>query len=247
MTLTILGMYRAYVSPRPSAFDSTCVRVIYFDVYDTLNDRETGILNALQPLLNQSLYAFTRHEALSFYFESETEMKERTPRAPYAQIQADTYCDVALRLGIAPVSTTDVTLFAQSAGNWPCIPDAGWLLNSLAHSPKISLAAIADVDHGFLLRTPAFPSLAPFFDSVFTWDSCRAYKPDPSAFYAPLRFYDAHVPRTHLPRVRQSAEGLGARARIGLACGLDTNPGQSCGEFDQRRRRMSCWAFRQSF
>ncbi|KAJ7630108.1 HAD-like domain-containing protein [Mycena polygramma] len=178
------GLSEPMLLATPPLFDPTCVRVIYFDVYDTLIDRETGIFSALQPLLNQSRYAFTRHEALSFYFESEMEMKERTPRAPYAQILADTYRDVALRLGIAPVSATDVSLFARSADNWPCIPDAEWLL-SIWH-------------HEFLLRTPAFASLAPFFDTLFTWDACHAYKPDPSVFYAPLRLYDAHgVPRAH--------------------------------------------------
>ncbi|KAJ7852964.1 HAD-like domain-containing protein [Mycena leptocephala] len=182
----------------PPILDVTSVRVIYLDLYDTLIDRETGIFTALRPLLERSPYEFDRHEALSFYFESEMEMKRRTPGAPYAQILADTYGDVALRLGIAPHNAADALLFAQSVQDWPCMPDAGWFLYNLACSPRLSIVAVADVDHDFLLRTPAFASLAPFFEAVFTWDVCHTYKPDPAVFDAPLRYYDAlGVSRAH--------------------------------------------------
>jgi FMN phosphatase YigB (HAD superfamily) len=153
-------------------------------------------------LLDRSPYEFDRHEALSFYFESEMEMKRRTPGVPYAQILADSYGDVALRLGLTPHNrdAADALLFAQSVQDWPCMPHAEWLLYNLARSagPRLSIVAIADVDHDFLLRTPAFASLAPFFEAVFTWDACRAYKPDPGVFDAPLRYYDAlGVGRAH--------------------------------------------------
>ncbi|KAJ6554462.1 HAD-like domain-containing protein [Mycena capillaripes] len=181
----------------PPILDINSVRVIYFDVYDTLIDRETGIFTALRPLLNRSSYGFSRREALSFFFESEMEMKYRAPGATYVQILADTYEDVALRLGITS-GATDAFLFTQSVQDWRCIPDASWFLCNLARNPRLSIVAISDVDHDFLLQTRAFASLAPFFEAVFTWDVCHAYKPDLAVFDAPLRYYDAQgVPRAH--------------------------------------------------
>jgi FMN phosphatase YigB (HAD superfamily) len=119
------------------------------------------------------------------------EMKRRTPGSPYAQILADTYGDVAQRLGLTPDNAADSLLFPQSVQAWPCMPYAVWLLYNLARNRRFSIVAIADVDHDFLLQTPAFAFLAPFFEAVFTWDACNTYKPDPAVFNAALRYYDA--------------------------------------------------------
>ncbi|KAJ7630096.1 HAD-like domain-containing protein [Mycena polygramma] len=218
----------------PPPFDITSVSVIYFDVYDTLIDRESGIFSALRPLLKQSRYAFNRKEALSFYFESEAEMKEQKPGAPYAQILANTYRDVALRLGIAPVHATDASIFAQSAANWPCITDAGWLLHNLVHNSQISLAAIADVDREFLLRTSAFTSLAPFFEAVFTWDACHAYKPATVVFDAPLLYYDSlGVPRAHSFLVSGSLlRDMEPARQVGLPAVWIRSPGSLAANLD---------------
>ncbi|KAJ7760612.1 hypothetical protein DFH07DRAFT_426848 [Mycena maculata] len=72
-------------------------------------DRESGIFTALWPLLARPSYGFNRQEALAIYFESETEMKWRTPGARYAQILTETY-DVSLRRGLAPVNAADTLL-----------------------------------------------------------------------------------------------------------------------------------------
>ncbi|KAJ7982960.1 HAD-like domain-containing protein, partial [Mycena polygramma] len=173
-------------------------RVIYFEVYGTLIDKESGIFAALQPLLKRSPYNFDRQEALSFYYESEAEVKRRTPGIRYGQILADAYDDVALRLGMTPLDSMESSAFAQSIKHWPLLPAADWCLSNLKRIPSISLVAIADVDHDCLMRTAAFTVLAPFFEAVFTWDIYKAYKPDPAAFAAPLAHYDAlGVPRAH--------------------------------------------------
>ncbi|KAF7373448.1 hypothetical protein MSAN_00554500 [Mycena sanguinolenta] len=62
------------------------VKVMYFDVHDTLIDKEQGVFEALSPLLHRSPYEFDRNEAVSFYLESELEIKKRTPAAPYTHV-----------------------------------------------------------------------------------------------------------------------------------------------------------------
>ncbi|KAJ7225693.1 hypothetical protein GGX14DRAFT_556452 [Mycena pura] len=56
---------------------------------------------------------FDRNEVVSFYLESECEVKKRTTGVPYADIMANTYDDIALRLGIEP-TRIDSLLFGKS-------------------------------------------------------------------------------------------------------------------------------------
>ncbi|KAJ7147787.1 hypothetical protein C8R43DRAFT_889361 [Mycena crocata] len=147
-------------------------QVMYFDIYGTLIDKESGIFAALGPLLSQSLYQFERREALSFYLESETEVKKRNPDASYAQILAYTYEDVALRLGIQPESTGS-SVFSRSIEGWPVIYAAEWCLATLRTITSITLIAIADVDRDSLERTASFTLLRPHVHDVFTRDRCK--------------------------------------------------------------------------
>ncbi|KAJ7117238.1 HAD-like domain-containing protein [Mycena crocata] len=171
--------------------------VIYLDVYGTLIDRETGIFTALRGLFERSPYQFERPEALSFYFESEAETKKRQPDAPYSQILAYAYDDVVLRLGMRSEGT-DSSIFAQSIKDWPAIPAAEWCLSALRTIPSISLVAVVDVDRDSLELTTSYVSLAPHFNVVFTWDTCKAYKPAQAAVERVIKHFDALlVPRDH--------------------------------------------------
>ncbi|KAF8172835.1 HAD-like domain-containing protein [Mycena galopus ATCC 62051] len=174
----------------PPIFDFPAVQVVYFDLHGTLVDKELGVFEALKPLLDRSAYQFDRNEAVSFYLESEYEMKRRAPDALYAQILSDTYTDVALRLGIESVEP-DSSLFAESFFHWPLISNAERCLTALRTVPGLSIAAIVDVDHESLQHSFAFRALAPYFDTVFTWDACAGYKPDLSVFKKPLLYHDA--------------------------------------------------------
>ncbi|KAF8213728.1 HAD-like domain-containing protein [Mycena galopus ATCC 62051] len=174
----------------PPIFDLPAVQVIYFDIYGTLIDKEQGVFEALEPLLRQSSYQFDRTAAISFYLESESEIKKQTPGAPYAQVLSDAYDDVALRLGMESTKA-DSWRFTRSFFHWPLIPLAEHCLATLRTIPDLSIAAIADADHYSLQRSSAFMALAPYFDAVFTWDACAAYKPEFAAFERPLSYYDA--------------------------------------------------------
>ncbi|KAJ6463339.1 HAD-like domain-containing protein [Mycena sanguinolenta] len=176
--------------PPPPDFAFSEVQVIYFDVHGTLIDKEFGVAEALLPLLSQSPYQFDFYEAVSFYLESEYEVKKRIPEAPYTRILSETYEEVALRLGIESTSP-DSALFAESIANWPLVPYVEWCLATLRAVPGLSISAIADMDHDSLLRTSAFATLAPYFNTVFTNDACAAYKPALAVFEGPVHHYEA--------------------------------------------------------
>ncbi|KAJ6576478.1 HAD-like domain-containing protein [Mycena vulgaris] len=229
----------------PPIFDLASIRVIYFDIYGTLIDKEAGVYDALQPLLGRSTYNFNRREALSFYFESEMEMKRLNPEARYSQMLADTYEDVALRLGTTPETIAESAVFAQSIKDWPLIHGADWCLYQLTRIPSLSIVALTDVDHGCLEQTTAFSTIAPFLEVVFTWDACSAYKPDLTVFDAPLKYYDAmSVPRAHSCLVSSSLLGDLEPARdMGLPTVWMRYPGSLPGGMDKTEYACPVAAF----
>ncbi|KAJ6595015.1 hypothetical protein DFH09DRAFT_906305, partial [Mycena vulgaris] len=129
-----------------------------FDIYGTLIDNESGIFDALQPLLARSPRRFDRSHALSFYFESEVDVEERTPTEPCPSFLAQAHSDMSRRLGLAP-SGAESSLFASSINNWPLVDGAVECLHNLR--PFIPpLVAVVDVDHETLLKTTAFSTLS---------------------------------------------------------------------------------------
>ncbi|KAJ6517211.1 HAD-like domain-containing protein, partial [Mycena vitilis] len=170
--------------------------VIYFDVFGTLIDHESGIFTALESLISQSSYRFTRNEALSWYFDVEHEVKKRTPELPYVQLLARAYANMATLLGLA--STDDeVFRFSCSIFNWPLFGDAVPTLQALR--PFVSvLAGLVDMDFELFSKTAAFEQLNPFLETMSSWDLFHVYRPEPNAIYPPLMFHDSlGIPRAH--------------------------------------------------
>ncbi|KAJ7135513.1 HAD-like domain-containing protein, partial [Mycena filopes] len=170
-------------------------QLIYFDVYGTLIDSESGIFCALSPLLARSSYDFDRREALSVYHEVESELKSCVPTAPYLEILAQAHQAMALRLGLTS-SADESSAFASSLLDWPLFPNALQSLQTLRASIRL-LVAIVDMDHDTLVQTGAFPILGPYFDEVWSWDLHHVYRPDPYAFGPAVLYHDSvGVPRS---------------------------------------------------
>ncbi|KAJ7288946.1 hypothetical protein C8J57DRAFT_1116428, partial [Mycena rebaudengoi] len=155
------------------------LQILYLDIYGTLIDNESGIFDALHPLLAQSSYRFERHEALSHYFELESDVKKRAPSMPYIYVLAQTYTELALRLGLA-CGSTESTIFASSFFHWPLYGGALECLRTLR--PLVSsLIALLDVDVVAFSQTVHYPLLAPYFSEAFAHDQAQVYRPDPLA------------------------------------------------------------------
>ncbi|KAJ7799981.1 hypothetical protein B0H14DRAFT_1698907 [Mycena olivaceomarginata] len=148
---------------------------------------ESGIFDALQPLLARSLHRLNRREALAFYFESEIAAKKRNPAAPYSEILAQAHAEMTIRLGL-PVVEDAASLFASSISTWPLYDGAVWCLQNL--KPRIChLVALSDATHDILCQSSSFSALAPYFSEVFTSDGSHAYRPDSAAFDLPLKYW----------------------------------------------------------
>ncbi|KAJ7649627.1 hypothetical protein FB45DRAFT_226 [Roridomyces roridus] len=135
--------------------------VIYFDVLGTLIDNETGIWNALQPLLERSGKDLSRIEALGLYFEAEEEVKERASSdEPLLQ---QCYEEFALRLGLTWTSS-ESSAFASSIASWLLCPGALEWIRKL--HPHLSLVALIDIDAQSLSSCTAFSLLRPYFSET---------------------------------------------------------------------------------
>ncbi|KAJ6517209.1 HAD-like domain-containing protein [Mycena vitilis] len=182
--------------PRAPFFQPNTLRVMYFDVFGTLIDHESGIYKALEPLLSRSSYEFLRNEALSFYSDVETEVKKRTPELPYVQILARAYADMAIRLGLTSTDNESF-VFACSLFKWPLFDDAVPALQAL-HLYVPALIGLVDMDFEVFSKTAAFEQLTPYLEPMSPWDHFHVYRPDPAAIYAPLTFHDSiGIPRFH--------------------------------------------------
>ncbi|KAJ6478079.1 hypothetical protein C8R47DRAFT_1288372 [Mycena vitilis] len=183
-----------YKIPVPALFEPHALQIIYFDVYGTLIDHETGIFDALGSLLSRCSHQLERREALSFYFESESEVKERQPSIHYLMILAEAHRNMALRLGISIIAA-ESSKFASSLFDWPIFDDAILCLRSL--QPYIpTLVALVELDAETLCKTAAYHTLGGYFCEIFTWDQSKGYRPNVDAYDPPLIYHDnCDIPR----------------------------------------------------
>ncbi|KAJ7191627.1 hypothetical protein GGX14DRAFT_481170, partial [Mycena pura] len=175
--------------PQPKLVPST-LKIIYLDVFGTLVDNESGIFHALQPLLVRSAYRFERHEALSHYFELESEVKKRTPTMPYFYVLAQTYTEFSLRLGL-PCSHPESMSFASSLFYWPLHDGALESLKTLrAHVPAFHIVALIEVDFDTFVRMAHYALLRPYFSETYSHDQGQAYCPHPWPSNIPFLWHD---------------------------------------------------------
>ena len=95
-------------------------RLSSFDVYGTLIDWETGILNGLKPLYQR--VNLERGQALKVYHELEMEQQTKTPNMPYSQLLTAIYPQFASKLGLeGPTAEESEILVDQWATGQPSL------------------------------------------------------------------------------------------------------------------------------
>ena len=105
-----------------------------------MQDKETGIWNALQPLLARSRKNLSRAEALSFYLDIEQQIK--TSSSEPLLLLRRSYEEFTLCLGLT-CTTSESSAFAASLAGWPLISGALDCLQRL--HPHLSLVALVDL------------------------------------------------------------------------------------------------------
>lgn len=152
--------------------------VLTFDCYGTLIDWETGIWDALQPLLMENACgSVSRERALNEYGRLESRQETETPELGYRDILARVHADIAAEFGLATTSQLDAE-FADSLPNWPAFADTASALRFLKRHFK--LVVLSNVHKaGFAASNR---KLGVEFDAIYTAEDIGTYKPSIANF-----------------------------------------------------------------
>jgi 2-haloacid dehalogenase len=156
-------------TPRPlSAF-----RALTFDCYGTLIDWETGIHQALQPLLRLAAVTKSRDEVLADFARHEAAQEAATPAALYQDLLADVHRHLAQEWGARLTEEAHIA-FGRSVPEWPAFDDSAAALRYLKGHYK--LVILSNVDRGSFAGSNR--RLGVTFDAICTAQDIGSYKPD---------------------------------------------------------------------
>ena len=149
-----------------------------FDCYGTLIDWESGIWEAMQPLLvSNGVTDLDRSLALEVFARSETQHQTSTPDLPYPTILARAHRDLADELRLDTDPAMDLR-FGESVPDWPAFPDSSAALRDLGS--RYRLVILSNVHRaGFAASRE---KLEADFEAVYTAEDIGAYKPDSRTF-----------------------------------------------------------------
>lgn len=152
-------------------------KVLTFDCYGTLIDWETGIWNAMQPLLSAGSQALEREDALMRFGHHETEQEAATPSLRYSSLLATVHARMAKDLGVAIHGDLNER-FGGSVADWPAFPDSAQALAYLKRHFK--LVILSNVDRQSFAASNRKLGVA--FDAIYTAEDIGSYKPDARNF-----------------------------------------------------------------
>ena len=149
-----------------------------FDCYGTLIDWESGIWDALQPLIQASGRGdITRSRALETFAAVESAQQAATPGMLYPEILERVHAGLAERFGLETSAEMD-RAFGGSLPHWPAFPDTADALRVL--KKRYRLVILSNVNReGFAASNR---KLGVAFDAIYTAEDVGAYKPDPRNF-----------------------------------------------------------------
>jgi len=153
-------------------------QVLTFDCYGTLIDWESGIWDALQPvIMHNNRFDLTRHRVLSVFARHENAQETATPDMLYPILLQTIHSKIAaeFELETTPQLAED---FGQSVPHWPAFPDTADALRYLKSRYKLVVLSNVNRD-GFAASNR---KLGVKFDAIYTAEDIGSYKPVPANF-----------------------------------------------------------------
>lgn len=178
-----------------SALNFNRFEALTFDCYGTLIDWETGILNAIHPILAAHDHVLSDAQILKMY--GELEPREQNPYRRYRDVLANILRGLGQKLGFA-VSDKEALQLPDSLPNWLPFPDTVAALRELKR--KFKLAIISNTDDDLFAASARHLSVE--FAQVVTAEQAQAYKPSPAPFLLALQRLG--LPRESVLHVGQS-------------------------------------------
>lgn len=179
----------------------TSFKSLSFDIYGTLVDWETSIIQQCQHIINRapqnSPYKNASTDssarlALAGRFDvHEHALQEAHPSMRYDKLLKEVYLLLAKDLGSEPNSPeiqSQATKFGESVGDWVSFPDTVDAMKRLGKYYK--LIPLSNVDRASFARTNAGPLNGVKFWRVYVAEDIGSYKPDLKNFEYLLKHLD---------------------------------------------------------
>ncbi len=152
-------------------------KALTFDCYGTLIDWESGIWDAMQPLLMHNRKDISRSTGLEAFAIIETAQERSTPDMLYPELLTQVHTQLAQHFQIKTNPELDAA-FRQSVPQWPAFPDTADALRLLKQHFKLVILSNVNRD-GFAASNK---KLGVEFDAIYTAQDVGSYKPNPKNF-----------------------------------------------------------------
>ena len=153
-------------------------KVLTFDCYGTLIDWETGIWDALQPVISANgRFDIQRGGALEVFASLESALETEFPGMPYPEVLSRVHHGIAVHFELATLDEWDQA-FGHSVPNWPAFPDTADALRYLKHYYRLVILSNVHRE-GFAASNR---KLGVEFDAIYTAQDIGTYKPDHANF-----------------------------------------------------------------
>ena len=163
----------------------TDFKALTFDCYGTLIDWETGIINALNPLVSRLAIKPGRDEILQAHANHESAQQALTPDMKYSDLLAIIFRRLGDQWNI-DVSDEQCTIYGNSVKDWPAFIDSVKSLEYLQDYYKLII--LSNVDTESFKASNARLQIE--FDAIFTAQDIGSYKPSDNNFSHMLRELD---------------------------------------------------------
>jgi len=147
-------------------------KMLTFDTYGTLIDWESGIYNALQPLLDKVPIKLGRDEVLELFAEFEIRQQSETPTRIYSALLADVARAIAVKWQIR-ISDEEAIAFGRSVKDWPAFADSPAALDCLRQ--HYLMATVTNCDRISYMGSNARLEIE--WDAIYTAQDIGCYKP----------------------------------------------------------------------
>jgi len=147
-------------------------KALTFDVYGTLIDWESGMVEGLKPLTSRVAHELSRDHILEAHARHESCQQRYTPAKRYQGLLPIVYRRLAEEWGVS-VSWDECLAYGQSVRNWPAFGDSAEALQYLKKHFK--LVVLSNIDNDSFLYSNE--KLQVEFDAAYTAEDVGSYKP----------------------------------------------------------------------
>ena len=147
-------------------------KMLTFDTYGTLIDWESGIYNALGPLLDKLPLRLDRDEVLELFASFEMQQQADTPAQVYSALLAEVSKSIAQKWQIK-LSDEEAATFGRSVKHWPEFEDSAASLQYLRRHYR--MATLTNCDRISYMGSNARLEIE--WDAIYTAQDVGCYKP----------------------------------------------------------------------